>query len=321
MNRTWSKLSKRVAYRHIRFTSVKQRERFFSCLQIAQMNKISASKRKQISPQESSPDKPPQVRIARKASFQIQNIPTEAANLIRSLDFGFHPKHLKPHEPELPMSSKTILSSPTSMSPTSSSISPVSRSLGIVQNLSLESPIVTRSMIRAGLTKRVDSVAPRQRVAASSSTNSFTDSASPPSENYGAWSHRFVSPLMPLIGSLIPNLQELSICGCHVNSSDFGVMLQSMQRLERLDISYSTLKSDGVELIGRYCRNKLRWLNISGIFKLGRNKKYGLRSIVSHCSDLSEILAYDCPEIYEETLSECLEICHGKIKFQLDLTR
>ena len=91
-----------------------------------------------------------------------------------------------------------------------------------------------------------------------------------------------------------------------------------MRKLERLDISFSTLKSDGVELIGRYCRTKLKWLNISGIFKLGRNKKYALISIVANCSDLLEIMAYDCPEIYSETLEECLDLCNGKISIKID---
>lgn len=325
VNKNWMKLSKRIVYRHVRFTSVKQRERFFACMQRTHHRSSEATsptKRKQSAAITYSGNMPPPLRIIRKASFQAHHAPSENANLICSLDFGLSPKHLQPYEPDLPMSTKAVLGSPnrTVSSPTSPTAqTPVTRSIRRVNNMTLESPIITRSMIRAGLTKRNESVAHGQKVESTTSVSELLPSMpSTCTTAYGAWNHRFVSPLLPLIGSLIPNLKELSICGCHVNAADFGVMLQSMHMLKRLDISYSTLKSDGVELIGRYCRSKLGWLNVSGIFKLGRNKKYALLSIVAHCDDLAEIIAHDCPEIYQETLDECVALCNGRIAIKVD---
>lgn len=305
--KAWQNAGARVAYRSITFKSVKQREKLFSCLQL--MKEVGRS-----SPRSSPTNTafPPPVILRRSSSrFKYESA---FARLIKSLDFGLQPKHLRRQDPELPMTKRiSHLASPVK-SPSSA--------------MSLDSPtFASRIPVNSPSTSLPKMISPvRERVGASvlsvstisivSPTRSSKDDLKSP---YGSWSHRFVSPLVPLIPSLIPNLQELSLCGCHVNSSDFGLMLSGLRNLIKLDVSYSTLKTDGIEMISRYCRSKLQVLDVSGIFKLGRNRKLAIISIAAYCSALESIIAFDCPELYEETIDECLDLCGGRIRFFRDL--
>ncbi|KAJ3329958.1 hypothetical protein HDU91_003715 [Kappamyces sp. JEL0680] len=163
----------------------------------------------------------------------------------------------------------------------------------------------------------------RSRTGASILSVSTGDSGSPTEKDapYGEWSHRFISPLLPMVSSLLPHLQELSLCGCHINDNDFITMLRHLTLLVRLDISYSTLKTEGVNSVSRYARHKLEWLNISGIFKLGRNRQHAIVNISAHCTALKTIVALDCPEIYEETLDDCKLACGGRIEFSVTMKK
>lgn len=132
---------------------------------------------------------------------------------------------------------------------------------------------------------------------------------------YGSWADRFISPFAPLISQHIPHLKALSLCGCHINGTDFVVMLECLRQLEHLDISYSTLKNSALEYIPRYCRHKLKTLNISGIFKFGRNRGETLILISTFCEALIEIIILDCPEIGWDVLDECIHLTGNRINY------
>jgi hypothetical protein len=147
-----------------------------------------------------------------------------------------------------------------------------------------------------------------------SNVSSSNEQTSP----YGSWSHRFVSPFLSMITQNIPHLKKLSLCGCHVNGNDFTVMIELLTSLEVLDISYSTLKNNSLEAISRYCRHRLKLLNVSGIFKLGRNRAQTLVLISAYCEGLEKIIALDCPEFFLENLEECQTICDHGIEYVVD---
>ena len=329
--KSWSKISKRVIYRKIVFTSVKQREAFFACLQLQVRNQETLVSSARKPPTRSNSSKspsgysPPPLILPRK--LLKANVIPDSIKCIQSLDFGLRPRNGTVGEPELPMTkfsfSPAVLSSPSPLSLSS----PMTMLSNMTSNSSLASPtrqgsashkhnrppsssssIVTRA--RAfGQTSRN----PTQTPAKNDSTMEYEDQ-----KTYGQWSDRFVSPLLINIAQLIPNLRELCLCSCHINAKDFGLALQGLGKLTRLDISYTTLKSDGLEMVARYCRTNLVWLNISGIFKLGRNKRYAIQAIASHCDALKEVVAYECPELYEEILDECQDITKGRIQFYVD---
>lgn len=133
---------------------------------------------------------------------------------------------------------------------------------------------------------------------------------------YGKWEDRFVNPLLPLIASYIPHLKSLSLSGCHINDWDFSNMLEQLKLLERLDISFSTVKNSGLEGVSRYCRHNLNWLNVSGIFRFGRNKPKTIAAIVQNCIALRTMIVQDCPEIdADEHILEFQELCEGRVDF------
>ena len=137
----------------------------------------------------------------------------------------------------------------------------------------------------------------------------------PPEVTYGEWEDRFINPFLPMIPSYMPNLKNLSLSGCHINDWDFGNMLEQLPLIERLDISYSTVKNVGLEYISRYLRSNLTWLDVSGIFRFGRNKIKTLGYIAQNCKVLTRIVAIDCPEIEEETYQEIMAMVSNRLVF------
>jgi hypothetical protein len=206
----------------------------------------------------------PKPLLRRRASLRSSN----SSKLIQSLDFGLRPRNMAPNEPPLPCS-KPI--SPTRML--------------------VDSPIGT---IPIPTEQGPSSQGPRLQRKLQSVEDEIV---------YGTWEHRFIARYIPLVITL-PHLKELIICGCHVSASDFITMMQQLTQLQRLDISYSTLKSDGVSCISRYCRVNLETLNMSGIFKFARNRSRVLLDIVLQCRGLLQVIVKDCPEIYPETLDD-----------------
>jgi F-box-like len=338
VSKTWYQSAKRLCYRKICFNSVNQREAFFAMLEDASLQGQSTSpiKSARSSSRSRSPSSPPAVVLRRKGSLRNYNRGSEISKLIYSLDFGLRPKEFQASEPQLPMT-RAVPPPPQRQKPPPLFVSPsavksLDSPIRSTTSVILDTPLTRRSPRLAtfqspskSTTKndsRTNSTSPvRQRVGAGLSISTIgsalTDSDSTISSPYGTWAHRFVSPLVPKIGIYIPNLKELSLCGCHVNAQDFGSVLQAT-RLIRLDISYSTLKTDGVQLISRYCKTALQYLNLSGIFKLGRNRSHGLVGIAMHCTDLTKIVALDCPEIYPEVLNECEVLSNGRIKFEME---
>ena len=342
VSKSWQKSATRICYRKICFTSVKQRESFFTMLENASFKSKVSANSSERSPAKQSPSRPgpPPVVIRRKSSLRNQKKESDIAKLIFSLDFGLRPRDLTVSDPHLPMTRvvlpQTQTQNPASISISPSSVmsldSPVKSTTTMMPSLNQPSELARRTSSRlkvvespaktsAGKSSKTVSTSPtRQRVGAGlsvSTTASIMEDSEEAQTSYGAWAHRFVSPLVPKIGVLIPNLKELSLCGCHVNAQDFGAVLQAT-RLNRLDISYSTLKTDGVQLISRYCKTNLKHLNLSGIFKLGRNRSHALVGIAMHCIDLTRIVALDCPEIYPEIAAECAVVSNNRITFEMD---
>jgi hypothetical protein len=137
-----------------------------------------------------------------------------------------------------------------------------------------------------------------------------------PKITYGKWEDRMINPFLPLIASYIPHLMHLSLSGCHINDWDFANMLEQLSFLESLDISFSTVKNEGLEGVSRYCRFKLKWLNVSGIFRFGRNRPVVLAAIVQNCKALKILVVKDCPEIdKDEHISEFRNLSSGRVTF------
>ncbi|KAJ3313084.1 hypothetical protein HDV04_002401 [Boothiomyces sp. JEL0838] len=265
-----------------------------------------------LSPTKHDNSMPPPVVLRRRSSLR-SHIVAPMAKLIKSLDFGLAPNPIAKVEHSLP-SNKPILSTPKTPS------LPLSA-------LSLESPIPFGSERRMSTT-----VPPKHTQSSPSSSNSKLENIrEKPSLHietetqvvkkeelkspYGSWSHRFVSPLLPLVAQLIPHLKEISLKGCHVNASDFTILLESLTQLEKLDVSYSTLKTQGLSQISRFCRHRLIHLDISGIFKLGRNKSDTILDISAYCTGLTKIVAFDCPEIFDDILEDCKALSQNRIEF------
>ncbi|KAI8897062.1 hypothetical protein BC833DRAFT_595190, partial [Globomyces pollinis-pini] len=367
VNKAWHLNSSRVLYRNIMFTSVNQRDKFFSCLKIMKPElQITANPPKITSAATDNSGNPPPVIIRRRSSYLRQKQISFNAKFILKLDFGLRPRHLLPVEPELP-NSKAVLPSPKSkminsfelariqspvnvasssqdLYPTRSSI--VTRSSTVHMNairnvMTVDAPIPgigleashedlriepinstpnTSSPVRIQLEPTSSPTKLRQRnrgLTVSTESPVFSDSEGLDSP-YGSWSHRLISPLLSHISRYIPHLKDLSICGCHVNNDDFIILLDSLTQLEKLDISYSTLKTKAVQRIGYSCRDKLRELNVSGIFKLGRNKPEAIYDISAFCKGLNKIVMNNCPEIYDDVLIECKELCNNRIQFYSD---
>jgi hypothetical protein len=295
----WNIPSKKLLYQTIRFQSVLQRQKFFDAIQ-QDFSIKSPKSSKEINGM-------PVVMIPRRSSLRMKKS-TGNRDLIQSLDFGLRPRNVTTNEPPLPCT-KPILQSPLRMS---------------IDTNTLPSPTTTRitninlngdTFISSGIKR--NSI-PRLAKIVQVSTNSVSTN---PLENsivetrYGEWQDRFVSPFMPLVAQYLSHLKHLNICGCHLNAHDFSLALENLVRLESLDVSYSTLKSDGIESISRYCRHKLQKLNVSGIFKLGRNKPHTIILIAMFCSALKQIIALDCPEMYPETVTEAHAISNSRIEF------
>ncbi|KAJ3274912.1 hypothetical protein HDV01_001776 [Terramyces sp. JEL0728] len=316
VSKSWHNSSSRILYSKVKFTSVAQREKFFSCLQNMGSYKPSTRFRPasalRHSPTKTStkhdPSMPPPVVLRRRSSLRSHTV-APMAKLIKCLDFGLAPNSLTRSEPNLP-SAKSVLSTP--------------KTPGLpISALSLESPIPFSSERRASTTEppkftrpsssRVENIRekPALRIETESQILKIEDLKSP----YGSWSHRFVSPSLPLVGQLIPHLKGLSLKGCHVNASDFTILLETLTQLEILDVSYSTLKTPGLSQISRFCRHRLVHLDISGIFKLGRNKSDTILDISAYCTGLKKVVALDCPEIYDDILEDCKALSQNRIEF------
>ena len=139
-------------------------------------------------------------------------------------------------------------------------------------------------------------------------------------EVYGEWKDRFISVFVPALSEMIPNLVKLNLCGSHLTKDDLAIVLSGLKKLEWLDISYSTLKSDGLSAVARYCRTNLKYLDMSGIFKFGRNKVSFVVDIVMFCEGLKTMVMLDNPEFYKENLDECYHLSAGRIEFITDMT-
>jgi hypothetical protein len=243
------------------------------------------------------------------------------AGLIQALDFGLRPRVMLPNEPPLPCSkpispNRMALDSPrittinTSRwnlggSPDRMAISPTRTSLRIsTRSTSSTSPT------RVSKTTRSPTRTSPSRMSTSPSAKSPTKVKSTMTERYGEWNHRFISQYIPHITTHLPHLKSLNLCGCHLNAHDFMTILTHLKQLRHLDISYSTLKSDGVSSIARYARN-LETLDMSGIFKFGRNRTSCLVDIVLNCGDLEKLVLKDCPEVYPETVEEIQSLNSG----------
>jgi hypothetical protein len=135
---------------------------------------------------------------------------------------------------------------------------------------------------------------------------------------YGEWKDRFVSQYLPVVADCLPHLQSLSLCGCHISHGDFVLVLSGLSMLTNLDISYSTLKTESISSIAQYCRHRLEKLDISGIFKFGRNRGHSIVAVTAYCQKLSLIIAKDCPELYPEVIEECLAVSIAKVQIITD---
>ncbi len=317
-NKRIGAIAKKQAYKKVVFTSLSQRTQFFeilSKLPSSNSGHFPAAKGGK-SPRSISPTSmnPPSTCLPRRASVRI-NGPSESAKLVRALDFGLHPSVVKARESDLP-GMKPVLSKKVEETAV---FSPQTAFSNISFDLALPSPIV-RSPTRLQLTSSPLQTPPlRKRVGNSILTVSTTSSPSTSptiTSPYGKWSHRFVAPLLSQVSQLFPHLCELYLCGCHINDQDFTTMLSLLPRLTRLDISYSTLKTSGVAAISRYCRHKLTWLDVSGIFKFGRNNSDTLLKIAFYCEALTVIVALECPEIYKEVVGDVVQI-NNRIDFQV----
>nr|KAJ3404045.1 hypothetical protein HK105_003970 [Polyrhizophydium stewartii] len=183
----------------------------------------------------------------------------------------------------------------------------VDRSL-IIDTRSRALPAAPSTSDGADLMSAVATAAP------AATTQQQTGTASPEKvlTPYGdAWDHRFVSKFLEPLGAFCTNLRSLSLSGCHVFDHALEELLPRLPHLERLDISYTTVKRQGLAAIARSCRTRLEWLDISGIFRLGRNRGEVLLEIAACCHGLRTVVALDCPELQSETLSECLQLRAG----------
>ncbi|KAI8923181.1 hypothetical protein BC831DRAFT_472258, partial [Entophlyctis helioformis] len=257
-----------------------------------------------------SPSPPIRDAVVSRVGVHPKSPATLAYDARMSLDspIRFNPRHAVTDRPlavdTRPSGSGTQLESPAPMSVVAaSSPSSPSKDMAI-------SPIRPSS---DPSTDQGPSTVPRQQpsssltVTATAEPGFASPAVSAATPSYGeAWEHRFVSKFLQPLAAFCPNIRNLSLSGCHMYDYAFDEMLRSLPNLERLDISYTTLKRAGLEAVATHCRHRLMWLNVSGIFRLGRNKTSSLIDIAMHCRLL-------CTMVSDETVVECLEISGGRL--------
>ncbi|KAI8905014.1 hypothetical protein EDD86DRAFT_212057 [Gorgonomyces haynaldii] len=293
VSKSWNQMATRLVYRDIVFKSVKQRERFFSSLTEHTPLSPTKSPKSPSKLRELQSPVPPPVRLTRKS---MRKMPLRV-QCVRSLHFGLGPRMVSPVQPQLPSVKSVLSGSPLVGSP---------EQLSTMSSPSRE-PTAVSPM---GYTRH----RPGSLQTPQSAPGRLTVYIPKEEEPYGAWEDRFINPLLPFVGYYFPHLKSLSISGCHVNDFDFIAMLEQMQQLEFLDMSYSTVKNAGLEGVSRYLRHSLVTLNVSGIFKFGRNRTKTLLVIAQQCQKLKDLYCLNCPEVDAEDVEAIREMSENKVQ-------
>ncbi|KAJ3086721.1 hypothetical protein HK102_012632 [Quaeritorhiza haematococci] len=129
------------------------------------------------------------------------------------------------------------------------------------------------------------------------------------SGGYGSlWEHHFVSPVLVLVSEHFPFLRELRLSRCQFQDAALEPVLKRIPFLRYLDVSYSSIRTLGLRYIAEYCQTHLEALDVSGVFRLRRNKASVLVDIAENCRALKIITMYRTPDIVVDVQQQCLEV-------------
>ena len=291
--KSWYRVGIKHLYERVTFRSFNQREGFFKLL----ASDIKLSPTTLIPCLSSSPSRalkspksPTPTSIRPKRKTYLLRI-FQPGLFVKRLDFGLGPRAL--------ILNNTIKG--VTKKRRSGSINRKSSMMSIV-----ESPVKQRRKGVAGSILTVNTASSSTLVESPVNSGMLTTSTS---ESYGnKWDHHFVSKYLETLTQFCPNLQVLSLAGCHIFDHAFEDTLKALPNLVHLDIAYTTLKKSGLESVAKYCRFHLETLDISGVFRLGRNDDDVVTNIVINCTKLKRIIANECPELYNDVAAECLRI-------------
>ncbi|KAJ3008352.1 hypothetical protein HKX48_008577 [Thoreauomyces humboldtii] len=263
VSRTWHAFAERQLYRSITFTSLAQRNRFAARL-CSDRHLDLAIEMRWMTAQEVA---------VRRATWSAVPVGTPPRKLVRSIDFGFKPSVTTPAPPSNPTPT------PVSSSATTPTGSPVIR---------------PTSASALGL--------PNSIALAAAHLNSGPSSSSygnlPDVHAYGAWPHRAVSPLIVLIAHHLPDIVHLNLAGCQFDDGVFAENVPRFTNLRTLDVSCTNIRNMGLAAIASSFPG-LIILDLSGTFRLRRNRSSHLANIVQGCQSLQRISVLQCSDVAE----------------------
>ncbi|TPX65713.1 hypothetical protein SpCBS45565_g04936 [Spizellomyces sp. 'palustris'] len=80
--------------------------------------------------------------------------------------------------------------------------------------------------------------------------------------------------------------------------SIFAEALAKLPELTKVDLSFSSVKWEGLQGVAQHCQKRLRWLDISGIFRFRRLRPTLVADILEHCNSLSDLVINQCPDLH-----------------------
>ncbi|KAI9346602.1 hypothetical protein BDR26DRAFT_855816 [Obelidium mucronatum] len=134
------------------------------------------------------------------------------------------------------------------------------------------------------------------------------------------WDHRFIAEELILILQSCPNLRSLNLSGCQLKLECIDTLVDSLKALpfgiQYLDLSNSSLKGWALLGIVEACRESLKVLNISGLFRFRRNNATVLYKLVESCPHLHRLIANQCPDI-DQDLFMHISLMAPHVKFRV----
>lgn len=244
VSKAWHAIAARQLYKYISFTSLKQRNAFAGKRLCGSKNAGLAVEMQwltgklQCASIEEQPASPVALAAESPTSFSPPTITcpvpgaSDLQNLVKGIDFGFRstPKPSVPSYTPTPTPTSSTTNTPSNSAPSSPNMLPAS----IPNSVALAADILNNSSLE-----------------------------------YGAWSHRSVSPILYLISVRCTQLTYLGLSGCQFDSSVFTDAIGRLPDLKQLDISFSNVRNEGLMGIAKHGKN-LRCLDVSGVFKYVR---------------------------------------------------
>ncbi|KND04457.1 uncharacterized protein SPPG_00186 [Spizellomyces punctatus DAOM BR117] len=273
VSKAWHAIAVRALYKCIVFTSIRQRNSFAAKLcgtknaELAVEMRWITGKLQAIAIDEdhhsTSPIAPaaeiPELSLPSTKAYNGHFVP-DLAILVKGIDFGFRsaPTASVPTFTPTPTPNSSAPGTPSSSAPASPTLQPAALPNSVA---------IAASLLESSLP-------------------------------YGVWEHRFVSPLLLMISHRCTHLSYLCLSGCQFGDSIFAEALAKLPELTKVDLSFSSVKWEGLQGVAQHCQKRLRWLDISGIFRFRRLRPTLVADILENCTSLSDLVINQCPDLH-----------------------